>query len=119
MNIYNNARKEPKHDYKCCICGRKPENKWQGYKGWICDNCKETRQEDIKKHEEKLKEKQKYYDSREKIKTIDELLKCNYVYFGSKIYNNEIILSWQLRMVLKFLSNGMLTKAIKKDKELK
>ena len=110
----------PKHDYKCCICGRKPENKCQGFKGWICDNCQETRQEDIIKHNEKLKEKRKFCDSKIIIKTIDELLKCEYVYFyGVKLYHIAIIKNWQLRMVLESLQFNKFTKAIKKEKEVK
>ena len=75
-----------KTDYKCCICHRKPNenNGYIGYKGWICNNCKETRKDDIKEHYIKLEKKRKNKKKKKKLKKVNEIKKEKKVFFNKK-----------------------------------
>lgn len=101
-----------KTGYKCCICHRKPNNNY-GYKGWVCDNCKETRKDDIKEHYIKLEKKRKYKMQEYKFKNVDELMQEKFVFFGSKLYNIAIIQNWNYHFLNLHLSS--FNKAVLKE----
>ena len=91
--------KYSKRDYKCAICHRKPQNECGGWKGWICNNCFETRKEDIKEHYAKLEKRRKYEIEPYTFKSIEELMQEKFVFFGSKLYNIAVIRNWSYHML--------------------
>ena len=88
-------KKYPKRDYKCAICHRKPQGQHFAYKpgskGWICENCYETRKEDIKHHYVKLEKRRKYEIAPYTFTSIEELMQEKFVFFGGKLFNIAII----------------------------
>lgn len=66
-----------------------------------------------KKYNEWRKSQRKY-EKGEPIKSLEELLACEFVMFYHKTTHIEVIKSFQLRAVLKYISNGGLCHAIKK-----
>lgn len=55
------------------------------------------------------------YTKGDVITTIEELDKQEFIYFNNKIYHHGWWSSWQYRMVVRYLNNGWLYKAIKKE----
>lgn len=103
-----------KLDYRCCICRRKP-NKDEGYKGWICSNCRATRIDDIKEHYIKLENKRKYKMLEYNFKNIDEVMQEEFVFWNGKLYNRAIIQNWSYHFINLHLSR--FNKAILKEND--
>lgn len=95
--------------YKCPICG---ENVI--FKG-LCYDCF-SNPTIRKKHEEKLEKKRKYYKG-EEIKSIDEMLKQEFVYLGNKISHISFVKSMTLRTILKMKIYYALKKEGKNDRD--
>lgn len=104
-----------KLDYKCAICHRKPSSRDFAYKGWICQNCCETRQEDIKEHNKKLLERRKYKEVEYRFESLEELMKERFVYFGGKLYHIAVIRNWSYHFLEKWLDR--FNKAILNEKQ--
>lgn len=96
--------------WKCPICKQE-----RAYKG-VCYNCQLTRKLEYQDHLEKLEKKRKYRQG-EVIATIDELIKCEFVYWNDKIYHRAFIQSLQFSMVLRILNNKGFKYAIRKESE--
>ena len=96
--------------WKCPIC--KTE---RAYKG-VCYNCQITRKLEYQDHLEKLEKKRKYRQG-VVIPTIDELIKCEFVYWNDKIYHRAFIQSLQFSMVLRILNRYGFKYAIRKESE--
>lgn len=99
INWMINNKKKTKTNYKCSICHRKPDSDFVGYKGWICLNCLETRQDDINEHNEKLLEKRKYKEVEYQFKSIDELMEETFIYWWGKLYHIAVIRNWSYNMI--------------------
>ena len=96
--------------WKCPIC--KTERTYKG----VCYNCQITRKLEYQDHLEKLEKKRKYRQG-EVITTIDELIKCEFVYWNGKIYHRAFVQSWQLSWVLRILNRNGFKYAIRKESE--
>lgn len=96
--------------WKCPIC--KQEKTHKG----VCYNCQLTRKLEYQDYLEKLENKRKYRQG-EVIITIEELIKCEFVYWGDKIYHKAFIQSLQFSMVLRILNNKGFKYAIRKESE--
>ena len=94
--------------FKCPIC--KTEKSYKG----VCYNCQITRKDEYKDHLKKLEKKRKYRQG-EVIPTIDELIKCEFVYWNGKIYHRAFVQSWQLSWVLRILNRNGFKYAIRKE----
>lgn len=96
----------------CRYCALSYEYKWKHYPGSKeCGHC-----ENIKKHEEYLKNQRKF-EIGKPIKTLDELLEQEWVMWGNRTTHIEVIKSLQLRFVLRLLENNSIRKAIRKNME--
>ncbi len=58
----------------------------------------------------KRKSRSKYQQG-ERIKTIDELIDCEFIYLHHKVYHYGWYASWPLRLVVYYVRSGMLYKA--------
>ena len=96
--------------FKCPIC--KTETLHKG----VCYNCQLTRKDEYQDHIAKLEKKRKYKQG-EVIPTIDELIKCEFVYWNGKIYHRAFVQSWQLSWVLRILNRKGFKYAIRKESE--
>ena len=67
----------------------------------------------LKKNEEKLEKKRKYKKG-EPIKSLDELMQQEFIYFQHKIYHYGWFGSWQGHCLKRLLDSGSFYKAIKK-----
>lgn len=87
---------------------------YQSYRN-DCYEC-----ENRKKHEEYLKSKRKF-EIGEKIESLEELLKQQYVFCGQAdtAKHIEAVKSWQLRIVLNCIESGSFYKAARKESEEK
>lgn len=103
---------------KCSVC-HKPKpiyEKWLlKQKSYICDDCLFDRNK-LSEHFEKLEKKRKYKKG-DRVTSIDELLKQEFVYWNNKITHKGWFGSWQLRMTANAIKNGSIYKAIKKESE--
>lgn len=57
------------------------------------------------------------YRKGEKITSLDELMKQEFVYFRDKILNYGFFVSWQIRLVQFYIQKGMLFYAERSDNE--
>ena len=96
--------------WKCPICKQE-----KSHKG-VCYNCRLTRKDEYQDYLEKLEKKRKYKQG-EVITTIDELIKCEFVYWNDKIYHRAFIQSLQLSLVLRILNRNGFKYAIRKESE--
>lgn len=94
--------------YKCRICKKELE-----YNFKYCKECSENRKEDIEKYEQKLENRRKYHKG-DKITSIEEFEKQDFVYWHGVIRYKEFIKSMQYRTVMDMIFNGVLYKAVKK-----
>lgn len=93
--------------WKCPIC--KTERSYKG----VCYTCQITRKLEYQDYLEKLEKKRKYKQG-DVVPTIDELLKCEFVYWNDKIYHKAFIQSLQVSLVLRILNKNGFRYAIKK-----
>lgn len=86
------------------------------YRGRYSRNCKTVCQycKKYDEHKNYLKSKQKYKIG-EKITTLEELMKQDFVYFCGGIKHIEVIKSMQYRGIIRFIQDGCFYKAIKKE----
>lgn len=101
---------------KCSIC-HEPQPIFWSYqnkqKSFICDKCLQDA-EKLKTHFEKLEKKRKYKKG-ERITSLDELVKQEFVYWNDKITHHGWFKSWQLRMTEDAIKRGIIYKAIKNE----
>ena len=96
--------------FKCPIC--KTERAHKG----VCYKCQLTRKDEYQDHIAKLEKKRKYKQG-EVIPTIDELIKCEFVYWIGKLNHRAFVQSWQLSWVLRILNRNGFKYAIRKESE--
>lgn len=103
---------------KCSVCHKsKPiYEKWQAkQKSFICNDCSLDEYK-LSEHFKNL-EKERKYKKGEKITSLDELMKQEFVYWNNKITHKGWFMSWMLRMADNAIKNGIIYKAIKKEGE--
>jgi len=59
------------------------------------------------------------YRKGEKITSLDELVKQDFVYWNDKITHKGWFMSWQLHMTCNAINHGVIFYAIKKEDEIK
>ena len=68
-----------------------------------------------RKIKDKRNQKRRKYRKGDVIRSVDDLLKQEFVYFDDKIYHCGWVRSWQLNMVVKHMENGRIFYAIQKE----
>jgi len=58
------------------------------------------------------------YEKGEVITSIDDMMNQEFIYFRDKVTHCGWFGSWQLRMTKRFIDNGFIRYAVKKDKEV-
>lgn len=70
----------------------------------------------LRKQEER-KERRRKYRIGEPIRTVEELLEQELIYFNGKVVHRGWFLSWQLGFTTAQIKGGMLFKAVRKENE--
>lgn len=98
----------------CRNCEYSVEWKGRYYNSWFKIECREC--EKYKAHERYLESRRKYRPG-DYITDIGELSKQTFVYFHDRIKHIEVIKSNQWRVVERWLKNGLLRYAVRKDED--